>query len=199
MTGLQAWIDSGFLTPGSLDKLQRFAALIRTWNARVNLTGCKSIAEIEESLIGESVAALAALKLQGCSVLDFGSGAGIPGLVWAICEPSLKVTSLEIRQKKVAFQKEAARRLDLNAEILQGHFPEAVAGRRFGCIVSRGIRFDAPVWRQAEKVLEPGGVFVRFASAGQAEAGWRTVPVSERSSLLLRPRRDVSRGTNSGD
>ncbi|HSP06815.1 MAG TPA: RsmG family class I SAM-dependent methyltransferase [Acidobacteriota bacterium] len=179
--------DAGALTREAVERLEEMAALIHAWNPRVNLTGYKSVSEIEKLLIGESVAALSVLKLERCSVLDFGSGAGIPGLVWSLCEPSLRVVSLEIRHKKVAFQKEVLRRLGIAAEVVQGHFPEAVAARRFDCIVSRAIRLDARVWENSSRLLSPEGRIVRFATPGVVEEGWRALPVSEHTTLLLQP------------
>src|SRR5437660_8094155 len=85
------------------EKLDRFVDLLLEWNARINLTGFKTRQEIEDRLLEDTVGALNVLDLAGKSVLDFGSGAGIPGLVWAICNPSIRITSVEIRQKKVAF------------------------------------------------------------------------------------------------
>src|SRR5262245_41800869 len=145
-----------------LQKLLSFSNLIHSWNPRINLTGFKTIPEIEELLIGESVLALNALRPGSESILDFGSGAGIPGLVWAICNRELKVTSLEIREKKIAFQKEAQRTLRFSAEILRGHFPEDVASRRFDIIVSRAIRLEEKVWEQSTLPLAPDGRIVRF-------------------------------------
>jgi 16S rRNA (guanine527-N7)-methyltransferase len=95
MSSLEQWKDKGLLTDETLLKLQLLSALIFEWNPKVNLTGYKTKEEIAEFLIGESVAALTALTVSGKSVLDFGSGAGIPGLVWAILEPSARITSVE--------------------------------------------------------------------------------------------------------
>lgn len=185
MPALQTWHDAGEISFDALKRLEEFAALILKWNPRINLTGFKSQSEIEELLIGESIAALRALHLANVLVADFGSGAGIPGLVWAICEPSLKVTSIEIRQKKTAFQKEVRRLFQLEVEILGSHFPEAVQGRSFDVIVSRAIRFDSPVWAQARSVLAPRGLLVRFTRPGSVESGWESLPVSSRTELLI--------------
>jgi 16S rRNA (guanine527-N7)-methyltransferase len=53
---------------------------------------------------------------QGASVLDVGSGAGFPGLVFAIVRPDLRVTLLDSNAKKVAFLKETARTLGLSVQ-----------------------------------------------------------------------------------
>ncbi|MCI0615314.1 class I SAM-dependent methyltransferase [bacterium] len=182
------WKDN--LSPSSLEKLCAFTDLIVRWNSRINLTGYRTRQEIDDLLIGESV--LAVLELQkmgifkaGTTILDFGSGAGIPGLVWAMLKLPIEITSLEIRQKKIAFQKEVVRELGLQARIILGKFPEAVAGERFDLIVSRAIRFDPKIWEKGRVLLNPSGHFVRFAAANLRETGWESHPVSEKTSLQI--------------
>jgi 16S rRNA (guanine527-N7)-methyltransferase len=182
------WKDR--LSSTSVSKLSSFADLILRWNSSINLTGYRVHEQIEELLIGESVLALLELHDAGyvkpsTTILDFGSGAGIPGLVWAIMELPVEITSLEIRQKKIAFQKEVVRSLGLKARIILGKFPEAVTGERFDLIVSRAIRFDPKIWEQGRPLLKPGGHFVRFASANVVESGSDTLPVSNKTSLQI--------------
>jgi 16S rRNA (guanine527-N7)-methyltransferase len=177
--------DSDF-DPGYQDRLSRFATLIHQWNSRINLTGYKTIQRIHDQLMLESAAALSILKLSNESVLDFGSGAGVPGLVWACCKSSLQVTSLEIRQKKIAFQKEVVREIGISAEVICGLFPAAVQGRQFDVIVSRAIRYDPSLWEECGSLLLPNGVFVRFAAPGSVERGWNSVPASSATTLLVK-------------
>lgn len=188
MSLLQKWVISGVIPAAAAEQLKAFAALIHKWNPRINLTGFKSLAEIEEILIGESIGAWNEIRFVSGSVVDFGSGAGIPGLVWCVCAPSLEVTSVEVRQKKVAFQKHVRRELGIHPEILSGHFPEVVERRRFDMVTSRATRLDTPVWEKAEAVLNPGGRLVRFARPGaEIPTGWRSARFSERTELLIRP------------
>jgi 16S rRNA (guanine527-N7)-methyltransferase len=182
------WKDS--LSPTSISKLSSFSDLILRWNSRINLTGYRTREQIDELLIGESI--LAMLELQnagyikaGTTILDFGSGAGIPGLVWAMMNFPVEITSLEIRQKKVAFQKEVVRDLGLKAHIILGKFPEAVSGEGFDLIVSRAIRFDPKIWQQGRPLLKAGGHFVRFAAANMIETGSEAIPVSDKTSLQI--------------
>lgn len=185
MNDPSSWKEAA-ISDEALAKLSLFVDLILEWNARINLTGFRTRTEIEEKLIGESMATLRVVPISGKSILDFGSGAGIPGLVWAACDGTARVTSLEIRQKKVAFQKEALRTTGINAEIVLGRFPEAVTDRRFDVIVTRAIRFSPSLWTAAETLLAPGGCFVRFAIPGSSEEGWTAFPVSAGTTLLIR-------------
>lgn len=182
------WKDN--LSPASLAKVSTFTDLILHWNSRINLTGYRTREEIDELLIGESVLAMRELQIagyvkDGTSILDFGSGAGIPGLVWAMMDLPIEITSLEIRQKKIAFQKEVVRDLELKARIVLGRFPEAVSNERFDLIVSRAIRFDPKIWDQGRPLLNAGGRFVRFATANVIETGSEALPVSDKTSLQI--------------
>lgn len=182
------WKDN--LSPTSVSKLSTFTDLILRWNSRINLTGYRTREEIDELLIGESVLALRGLQKAGCvnngsRILDFGSGAGIPGLVWSMMDLPIEITSLEIRQKKIAFQKEVVRELGLKARIILGKFPEAIFNERFDLIVSRAIRFDPKIWDQGRQLLKHGGHFVRFAAANVIETGSETVRVSDKTSLQI--------------
>ena len=185
------WKDSNLLTQESSAQLSKFRDLILLWNQRINLTGYRTAEEVEDLLIGESVLAAEALQVadfvpRGTKVLDFGSGAGIPGLVWLILGLPIDLVSLEIRQKKVAFQKEAARNLNLKARIIAGRFPEAIADETFDLIVSRAIRYDRSLWQRGMVLLKPTGKFVRFGSANAEEEGWISLPVSKRTSILMK-------------
>lgn len=175
----------GLIDEKSRQKLNAFADLILEWNQRINLTGFQNRLEIEETLIGEAVLALRFFQVSGKSVLDFGSGAGIPGLVWALSDPTVFLTSVESTQKKVAFQKEVLRQTRTEAEILWGRFPDAVALRSFNIITSRAIRFSADLWDRARCLLSPGGRMVRFAARGVKQQGWERHSLSDRSDLLV--------------
>lgn len=179
------WKDAA-IEPAAEGQLSAFCDLILEWNPRINLTGFRTAEEIREKLFLPCIWALKFVSLAGKDVLDFGSGAGIPGLVWAICSPKASIHSLEIRQKKVAFQKEVIRQVGLNSEAIAGLFPDAIRGRQFDVIASRAIRFSEKLWAAAETHLREGGVLVRFGSGGEDQAGWRSEVFPDGSRLLLR-------------
>jgi 16S rRNA (guanine527-N7)-methyltransferase len=184
---LNRWTSEGILTPATAEKLNTFLDLLFEWNTRVNLTGLHSRSEMEEILVGESLLAARALPISGKRVLDVGSGAGVPGLLWAIYDPTMLLTSLEVRQKKVAFQKEAQRILGLNVEVVRGMFPAAVvSGRSFDIVVTRAVRYTPTFEEEAVSLLLPGGTLVRFAGANAVVDGWSSLNLSPRASMLIR-------------
>jgi 16S rRNA (guanine(527)-N(7))-methyltransferase RsmG len=180
-------MEQGLISQSALTKLILFTDLILQWNPRINLTGFKTRELVEEILMGEAILAIPHLALEGKRVLDFGSGAGIPGIIWAICVPQMTLTSVEVRYKKIAFQKEVARETGVEAEFILGRFPDTVAGRVFDLIVSRAIRLSPALWDQAKGFLTQGGRMVRFVAAANQEDSGVRFALSTRSSLLVSP------------
>ena len=82
----------------------RFAAyldLLAKWNAAYNLTAVRDRAEMVPRHIEDSLAILP--YLHGRTVLDVGTGAGLPGLVLAIADPTRDYTVLDSNGKKARF------------------------------------------------------------------------------------------------
>jgi 16S rRNA (guanine527-N7)-methyltransferase len=80
--------------------------LALTWNARIDLTAARS----PEELVDLAVADALLLSRDACppaAWVDVGSGFGAPGLALALCQPSLSLTLVEPRDKRVAFLRAA--------------------------------------------------------------------------------------------
>ena len=119
------------------------------------------------------------------SVLDLGSGAGIPGLPLGIVTGN-PTTLAEARRGRVAFLESVVDRLGLaNVSVSLGKAEELE--RRFDVCVARAFSSAAATWRVAEPLLEPGGTLIYWAGAGfepteidELDVVWR---VSTRSDL----------------
>lgn len=83
-----------------------------SWNRRINLTGISEKREMIIKLLLDPLVALPYLPSSG-SILDIGSGAGIPGLPLKIARPEFEVHLLESKAKKVSFLKDMIRKLGL--------------------------------------------------------------------------------------
>ena len=90
------------------------------------------------------------------TLLDFGSGAGLPGIPIALCRPEIAVTLAESQGKKTAFLREVVRTLGLGV---------AVHASRAEVL---GTTFDAVVLRAVDKMPEAVAAAARLVSA----AGW---------------------------
>jgi len=82
------------------------------WNQRMNLTGISERREMMIKLLLDPLVALPYLPLGG-TILDVGSGAGIPGLPLKIARQELEVHLLESKAKKVSFLRNIIRKLGL--------------------------------------------------------------------------------------
>src|SRR5882757_500792 len=101
-------------------QLSTYLDLLLKWNARTNLTAIRDPEEIVRRHFGESLFAARHLDPDTASLLDFGSGAGFPGLPIALLRNDIQVTLAESQNKKAAFLREAVRSLNLPTEVWPG-------------------------------------------------------------------------------
>lgn len=93
------------LTQEQIERFQTFHDVLVDWAERVSLTSVKDIEGIQRRHFLESAALVAVLNehgisLKGKSLIDVGSGTGVPGLPLKILEPSLQLTLVEAKQRK---------------------------------------------------------------------------------------------------
>lgn len=97
--------------------LMDYQALIQKWNKVYNLTAVRDPAEMLTHHLLDSLAVVAPLQRQAgtgpARLLDVGSGAGLPGVVIAICFPLLQVDCVDAVAKKAAFIQQVAAALKL--------------------------------------------------------------------------------------
>ncbi len=89
------------------------------------------------------------------TLLDFGSGAGLPGIPIALCRPEMAVTLAESQGKKAAFLQEAVRVLGLKAKVHAGR-AEAL-GAVFDCVILRAVDKMPKAVAAAVPLVAPGG------------------------------------------
>ena len=160
--------DASIEWPRVYDQLTEYLHILVRWNARMNLTAIHSPEEIVRRHFGESL--FAGLHL-GCStwnippgvriagscpterqLLDFGSGAGFPGLPIQILWPELHVTLAEARHKKASFLREVIRSLHLHTEVWGERVEKMPANRKFSVVTMRAVdEMDAAVAAAAER------------------------------------------------
>lgn len=90
-------------------RLGAYAALLRKWQAKINLVSPDSLAEAEIRHFADSLQLLPFLKATDKVLVDFGSGAGFPGVVLALACPDLAVHVIESDAKKCEFMKTVSR------------------------------------------------------------------------------------------
>lgn len=95
----------------SCEALKSYAAVLLKWQARINLIGPATAADFWHRHIADGLQLLPILDATPGpkTIVDLGSGGGVPGLVAAIARPEWKVHLVESNNKKAAFLLEAAR------------------------------------------------------------------------------------------
>src|SRR5580692_2949123 len=121
-----------------LPQLPTYLDLLLKWNARTNLTAIRDPEEIIRRHFGESL--FAAQHIGPCAtLLDFGSGAGFPGLPIALVRPEIAVTLAESQNKKATFLREVVRTLGLPTEVWSGRVESMPATRQFHTVTLRAV------------------------------------------------------------
>jgi len=124
--------------PEILPQLSLYLDLLLKWNARTNLTAIRDPEEIVRRHFGESL--FTARHLGPCpTLLDFGSGAGFPGLPIALLRPEIAVTLAESQNKKATFLREAVRTLALQTEIWPTRVEIMPESRQFHTVTLRAV------------------------------------------------------------
>ncbi len=103
------------LSQSQLEQLNCHVNELLKWNKKSNLTGFVSEKEVIGGLVADSLAAFSIFNLnEPSSIIDVGTGGGIPGIPLKIAIPSTKLTLVEPNQKKVAFLHQIVGTLGLN-------------------------------------------------------------------------------------
>ena len=139
-------------------KVQQYAQLLLEWNRSVNLTGAKTLEQVE-ALIADAGALMEASWTGIASVIDIGSGGGLPAIPLAVAKPGVQFTLLEATARKCAFLEHVAATLGLtNVVVTCGRAEE------LGHQPSLREQFDRAISRAAarpEVLLELALPFVR--------------------------------------
>jgi 16S rRNA (guanine(527)-N(7))-methyltransferase RsmG len=153
------------LSQGEIEKFIQFAALLISWNQKINLT---AITQPDQVITKHFVDSLSLLQWidrdKPSKIIDVGTGAGFPGLPLAVVSPAKNITLLDSIGKRFLFIEEVIRRLAVkNVACVKSRAEEAGQNpfyrERFDAVVSRAV---APMRVLAELCLpfvKPGGFF----------------------------------------
>lgn len=167
------------LDDGQIAKLLDYLALIEKWTKVYNLTAVRDPAEMLTHHLLDSLTVIKPLRQQLAAsasipsgqpvrLLDVGSGAGLPGIVIAICCPDIQVDCVDTVAKKIAFIRQVAATLRLpNLQGLHARVEslvqtyDVVSSRAFASLV------DFTQWSKA--ALGEQGVWLAMKGKDPAE------------------------------
>lgn len=167
---LQPYASDAILTPALIDRLDTYLELLLRWNRRTNLTAVRDGRQIVQRQIGESLLAMPLVRVPG-SLLDFGSGAGFPGVPLGLAMPELQVTLAESQGKKSAFLREAVRILELrNTAVWCGRAEDLPESARFDTVTMRAVDESARMLPIAARLAGQKGTVLLFTGSQTQEA-----------------------------
>ncbi len=164
----------------TLDRLKAYAGMLQTWNNAHNLVGAATLPDIWRRHILDSAQLVELIPDNAKSLMDMGSGAGLPGLVLAVLlngSREIGVILVESNTRKCAFLRHAVHELDLGVEVrcsrVEGMraFPLDVVTARALAPLDRLLVYAAPFCRPTTRCLFPKGQHVE-AELTEATKCW---------------------------
>ena len=170
---LVAGLDAGLealaldLGPAQRQALLDYLALLQKWNQVYNLTAVRDPQAMLSHHLLDCLAVVAPLRTQlaplgltePIRLLDVGSGAGLPGLVLAICLPQLQVDCVDTVAKKASFIQQAALSLGLaNLRGLHARVESLTAA--YQVVSARAFSSLPDLVAGSDKALLPGGLWM---------------------------------------
>ncbi len=186
-------------------QLLSYMALIERWNKVYNLTALRQQDTMLTHHLLDCLAILPPLRLQVArmggtpQILDVGSGAGLPGLVLAICQPDWRIDCVDTVAKKAAFMQQTAATLGLqNTKIHHARVEELAQKQnaRYSIICSRAFSSLADFVQLTESSLQEQGVWLamkgRAPEVDELEA-LKGLALAERVEPIVVPGLDAQR------
>ncbi|CAN5224395.1 16S rRNA (guanine(527)-N(7))-methyltransferase RsmG [soil metagenome] len=142
-----------------LPEMERFAAHLAGAGVERGLMGPREVPRLwERHLINCGV--VAPRIPHGASVADVGSGAGLPGLVWALMRPDISMTLIEPLQRRTIFLSEVVHNLGLGdrVTVFRGRADEVDA--TFDVVTARAVAALEKLARWCMPLVGPRGVLL---------------------------------------
>ena len=137
-------------------KLLAYLSLLQKWNKVYNLTAVRDPLEMVMLHLLDSLSVLPYINAN--NLLDVGSGGGLPGIVLAICKPTLQVTTIDTVQKKAIFMRQVKGELGLsNLTVVHARVESYKPMQKFDAIISRAFSEIALFIKLTQHLLAENG------------------------------------------
>lgn len=152
-------------TPGAtryfgddLAAINRYIDLLATWGIERGLIGPREAPRLWDRHVLNCAVVTPRIP-SAASVADVGSGAGLPGLVWAIARPDLTVTLIEPLLRRTTFLTEVIDELALaNVTVIRGRADEVA--QVFDVVTARAVADLGKLGSWCLPLVRPGGVLL---------------------------------------
>ena len=184
------------LTHIAYEQLSQYVDLLIRWNSRMNLTAVRDPRILVALHLAECLRCAQSIPAHVTSALDFGSGAGLPGIPIQIARPEIAVTLAESQTKKSAFLREAVRMLGFQrAKVFAGRVESLPPTQKYNLVALRAVDRMQSALDAAENRIQKGGHCMILTSKSESSAvmdhfkhfQWNSdaVPGTEQRIILL--------------
>ncbi len=147
------------LPPEQVARLDQYCRLLWDWNSKINLTRHTDFEKfVTRDLVDSQV--FARFLRPGETVLDVGTGGGVPGVVLAILRNDLQISLSESVGKKARTLTDIVEKLGLSTVVLHARAEDLLVDRRFDTLVIRAVarlkkllEWFNPHWSSMERML----------------------------------------------
>ncbi len=153
------------ITDAQIHQLIQYAELIMKWNKVYNLTAIKTASDMVTHHLLDCLSVLPTLDRvihkESIRLLDIGSGAGLPGIVFALMRPNFSVVVLDAVQKKTAFMRQAVAELGLNnVAVVHNRIEQYQPNFEFNCITARAFSSLFDLIEYSSHLLQKDGMYM---------------------------------------
>jgi len=145
-------------TSDSTAQIKRYEEILKTWGIERGLIGPREGEIIWERHILNCLPVLSVIK-EGSTLIDIGSGAGLPGIVLAISRPDLKVTLLEPLERRVRFLNEVIGELGIDCQVVQSK-AENWKSTSYQVVTARAVANTAKLFGMVKHLIAPQGALL---------------------------------------
>ena len=153
-----------------LNRLLMFYDILMEWNSFMNLTAITDFNEVVLKHFSDSIMVLKYADIdEGAMILDFGTGAGFPGIPLKILRPDLNITLMDSLNKRIKFLDEVISKLELsNITAIHGRGEEL--GRKneyrqkYDFVLSRAVAKLSILSECCLPFVKKGGSFISYKS-----------------------------------
>ena len=174
-----------------LEKLLQYLELLQRWNKAFNLTAIRDPLQMVRLHLLDSLAIHP--HIQGVkSIIDVGTGPGLPGIPLAILNPQVNFTLLDSNGKKTRFLFQAINELKLpNASEINHRVEAYKPNQLFDAVISRAFSSISDMLNQCDHLISDQGCFLAMkgkkpdSELSQMTKAYKVVEVNEVNVPLI--------------
>jgi len=143
-----------------LEKIGQYKALLEKWNKIHNLTGAKTLQQIDQFIL-DAVIPITFLP-SVAKAMDIGTGAGFPGMILAIALPQTHFTLVEPLSKRASFLQFVKADLGLSNVDVKALRAEQLVSEPYDLITSRAVTDTEMLLKLSEPFCSEGTLLLFY-------------------------------------